>query len=109
MSIRSISEVRKAVASSHRWMRKHASKNGSGGVVPEVPAGTVYFILLYFLREDSRRCSPQDLSDHVMEDIYSLSIGEVDVIIDMLYESLDDSAGSITDDDLYDIICAIDI
>lgn len=102
-----ISEVKKAVASSRKWMRRHASTKVPDRLAPDIPAETVYFIIDYFLNEDSRRCAPQDFSDYVTKGMELIEADEADAIIDRIDDALDDVEDYLTDDELYAIVCNI--
>lgn len=90
MSRYEISGLKKAVASSHRWMRKHANRSHSERpIVQDVPLDAILQIIECFARYDSE--SPDDLDSDTVNSIRQIDIHELDRIIENINDIIDDA------------------
>lgn len=99
-----ISQAKRAMNTSRKWMRKHANRSQEHkqiSIVPNIPHDAIYAIIEYFLMYDSKRDPLQDLDPCIIQGIRQLDEFEVDLVMDLIEETLDDTQGVIDMNDLY--------
>ena len=103
MSRYEISELKKAVASTHRWMRKHANRSHSERpIVQEVPSDAIVLIIECFARYESE--SLDSLDSDIVNSVKQIDINELDRVIENINDFIDDAVDPFIDMD--DILSA---
>lgn len=97
-----ISELKKAVASSHRWMRKHANRSHSERpIVQEVPSEAIVLLIECFADDPD---SIDSLDSDMVNSIKQIDVNELDRVIENINDLIDDAVDPFIDID--DILSA---
>lgn len=97
-----ISELKKAVASSHRWMKKHANRSHSERpIVQEVPSEAIVLLIECFA-DDSE--SLDRLDNDAVNSIKQIDINELERVIENINDLIDGAVDPFIDMD--DILSA---